>query len=304
MGGTAMETGDIEIAFEAPEPVRAALQNLGRTEAVRFSPNQRRLALAGIARNSVAIVDIEIAQNGERPHVTVTDVVELTAPGLEYPHGVDFLDDDELLVVARRGPPAVLRLPPSAGASDGAEAQPLDVARDLGFELLRGPNALAITTGADGDREVLIGHRNANVITRHVLRNDDSGALTVTANEPLLRRGIAIVDSVALSPDDAWLAVSNSSHHNVHVYDRSAPLDERSEPHCILRGASYPHGVCFSPDGRHLFVSDAARPFVHLHTRRGDQWSGVHYPAASLQVMDDETFLRGRINSRFWIMRC
>jgi sugar lactone lactonase YvrE len=131
-----------------------------------------------------------------------------------------------------------------------------------------------------------------------VLHRDDSGALTVTANEQLLHRWIAIVDGVAVSPDGAWLAFSNPPHHNVLVYERSASLREDSEPSCILRGGAYPHGLRFSPDGRHLFVADAGSPHVHLYTRERDSWSGVQHPAGSLRVMDDAVFVRGRRNLR------
>jgi hypothetical protein len=56
--------------------------------------------------------------------------------------------------------------------------------------------------------------------------------------------------------------------------------------------------VRFSPDGRHLFVADAGSPHVHVHARDGGAWHGVHYPVASVRVMDDDVFGRGRYNCR------
>ena len=59
---------------------------------------------------------------------------------------------------------------------------------------------------------------------------------------------------------------------------------------------TYPHGLRFTEDGRHLVVADAGAPCIHVFAARGGDWSGVHDPIATLEVMDDETFQRGRYN--------
>lgn len=292
-------SGSIGTCFDASPEVRRALHGIGRTEDLRFSPDGRRLALPSSDRNVIAIVDVDVDVmiGGTRPMVTVRAVTELRAPGLDYPHGVDFLDDATIVVANRYADVTLFRLPPCDGAAGRAELTPIDLPRDRGFDLLNGPSALAITSGADGDPEVLVGHRRADVLTSHVLRADAPGAFSVTTNDVLLHRWIAIIDGVAVSPDHAWIAVSNPWHQNVLLYERSSSLDE-SEPRCILRGASYPHGVRFSADGRHLFVADAGSPYVHVHAQGDGGWSGVQHPAASLRVMDDDVFRHGRANCR------
>jgi DNA-binding beta-propeller fold protein YncE len=280
----------IAISVEASPDVRAALHRFGRTEDVRFSPDQRRLALPSFDHNSIAVVDVEIGLHDGGPSVSVTGVVELTAPELDYPHGVDFLDDDTLVVANRNATVGLFRLP----SDDTAELQTIGL--EPGFELMHGPSAVAMTVGAE-DAEILIGHRHRNVLTRHVLRCDASGAFAVTDNSVLLQEWITVVDGAAMSPDGRWLALSNPWHQHVLVYD-AITLPHRTDPACVLRGASYPHGVRFGPDGGQLYVADAGSPHVHVHTRVGDSWDGVHYPTRSIRVMDDDVFQQGRSNCR------
>ena len=293
MGGM---DGSSEIEFDASSDVRAALDRFGRTEDVRYSPNNRRLALPSFDRNAVAVVDIEI--DDERPMVTATGMAEFTAPGLDYPHGVEFLNDETIIVANRNASVTAFRLPSADSGVGRGELLPIDLPSAHGFKLLHGPSAIAVMTRSDGTADVLIGHRYADTLTRHVLATDSDGSLRVATNEVLLQRRITIVDGVAVSPDGAWIAVSNPWHQNVLVYENTASLHEHSEPDGILRGASYPHGVRFGPDGRHLFVADAGSPYVHVHARHGDSWRGVQYPAASLRAMDHDVFQRGRYNCR------
>jgi DNA-binding beta-propeller fold protein YncE len=283
-------TSGIEISYDAPQSVRAALKRMARTEDVRFSPNNRRLALADLDRNSTAIVDVDITIGGNRPQVTVTDVAELSSPCLNSPHGVDFLDDETIIVANRGGNVTVLRLPSDDSAVNRAELTPIDPPPGRGFELLSAPSALAVAGDPDGGIEVLICNNSGNTITRHTLHDDP---LAVTTSDVLLHRWLDVPDGVAVSADDQWIAVSNHSTHTVMLYERSSSLHESSDPDGILRGASYPHGLRFSADARHLFVADAGRPYVHVYARDGEAWRGVQHPAASLRVMDDDVFQLG-----------
>ena len=99
-------------------------------------------------------------------------------------------------------------------------------------------------------------------------------ARTLRRSEVLLQRYLDIPDGVSVSPDRRWIAVSNHTPHNVH----------------------YPHGVRFSADGGHLFVADAGAPYLHVYAPGPDQWRGVRHPLATVRIMDDAAFERGRFN--------
>jgi hypothetical protein len=80
------------------------------------------------------------------------------------------------------------------------------------------------------------------------------------------------------------------------LYENSPALNPEAEPDGILRGVMYPHGLRFSADGRHLFVADAGAPYLHIYAQDSDQWRGVHHPMASVRVMNDAVFEKGRYN--------
>ena len=104
-----------QIAFDAPPDVRAALGTLGRTEDVRFAPSGRRLALAGFRNDRIAVADVEIAGTT----VAIRRLRELGSSSLHDPHGVDFLDEETLVVGNRKGGVVVFRL--SAASEDRVE---------------------------------------------------------------------------------------------------------------------------------------------------------------------------------------
>lgn len=278
-------TSGIEIVPDASPSVRAALEQTKGCEDVRFSPSNRRMALAKWDRNAIAVVDVDIAADDHRPHVTVTDVAEFSSPYLKYPHGVDFLDDETIIVANRDRDVTVFRLPSDGGQP--AELTPIDPPPGRRFELLNAPGSLAIATGADGGTEVLVCNNHGNTITRHSL---DDVSLAVTSSNVLLRRWLSFPDGIALAADGAWIAVSNHHAHIVTLYEPWESLHEDADPDCILRGVSYPHGVRFSADARHIFVADCGGPYVHVFGRDGQTWRGVQYPNLSVRVMDDDVF--------------
>ncbi len=49
-----------ELELSGPPMVLSALEGLGRTEDVRFSPDNRRLAIAGFGRHRVFLLDLAI----------------------------------------------------------------------------------------------------------------------------------------------------------------------------------------------------------------------------------------------------
>src|SRR3954453_10199758 len=73
---------DIRIVYDAPESIRAALERIGRTEDLQFSPNNRRLALAAFDRNSIAVIDVDIGVDRDDLKVALTALSELSSPHL------------------------------------------------------------------------------------------------------------------------------------------------------------------------------------------------------------------------------
>jgi Lipoprotein LpqB beta-propeller domain len=276
-------TVTLEVGFEAPAAVRDALAAMGRTEDIRLSPNGRRLAFAGYGGGRIAIADVEFTSTASGPEVAVTSLDWLASPDLREPHGVDFVDDDTLVVADRIAGIFVFRLPGPGGtggltriyATDGGPSAALDA-----------PGSVVVRSNGSG-HEVLLCENWENKILRHTLVD---GALA--PGEVVAHKWLDVPDGLTISEDGRWLAVSNHNAHSVFIYVSSA-LGEHSDPVAILRGVRYPHGLRFTRNSRRLVVADAGAPRVHVFVSPDGGWRGVGYPTASIRVMDDEAFALG-----------
>ena len=142
-----------ELPFAAPAGVRAVLDRIGRTEDVRFSPDNRRIAITAFHENLVVIVDVEIVPGGDDPRIVLTRATALTAAELASPHGVDFLDDDTIVVANRGGRVTVHRLPGGGGRESTAHAPAL-AASDPGD--IGQPGSVRVVRDGVGETEVLV----------------------------------------------------------------------------------------------------------------------------------------------------
>lgn len=124
----------------------------------------------------------------------------------------------------------------------------------------------------------------------------DRHGRSIRSGEIVLKKWLNLPDGVCVSKDRQWIAVSNHNTHGVLLYHWSPALNELASPDGMLRGGYFPHGLRFSADGRYLFVADAGAPFVHIYANGGEGWRGSRTPAASVRIMDEPLFLRGRHN--------
>jgi DNA-binding beta-propeller fold protein YncE len=292
-GGDTRSRG-AEIAYTAPRHVREAIASLRRTEDVRFSPDNRRLAIADFARNRVVLFDVEVTASASGASVALSHVIEIRSPDLKRPHGLDFVDDETLIVVNRGGDACLFALPKGEASDRVVELSPLHVMRAGGSHLLASPGSVCVHEGDRSLAEILICNNAGNTVTRHVL--DRSAGYTPGDGRVLVQKWLDIPDGVSITRDRRWMAVSNHSHNNVLLYENPDALTPEADPHGVLRGLQCPHGVRFDADGRHIFVADAGAPYVHVYARKGGCWHGVHSPITSFQVMDTATFLRGKYN--------
>jgi DNA-binding beta-propeller fold protein YncE len=259
----------LELQYTAPQSVTDAVDSLGRTEDVRFSPSNRRLAVASFHRDRIAVFDVDIMSSLGATRVALTAGVELSSPALQWPHGVDFIDDDTLIVTSRRRDVALFRLPSGERSVRSHEVLPMARWPADRTTLLNAPGSVAVTRVDETGCEVLICNNQGHTVTRHLLDCDAGRALR--HSEILLQKYLNILDGVSVSPDRRWIAVSNHAPHNVLLYENSPTLNSDAEPDGILRRVSYPHGLRFSADGRHLFVADAGAPYLHIYAQDPDQ---------------------------------
>ena len=282
------------IKFTASDHVWISLQGLGRTEEVKFSPNSRRLAVAGYKANKFLVIDVDIAVHSGITTVSLTDVVEVASKSLHAPHGLAFIDDETLIVGNRWGEAPIFRLPPSGGSEKKISISALQTIRQDDDHQLDSPGSVSVSPVADNQYEILICNNYAHYVTRHLLQMN--GQPTLIRHEKLLSKGLNIPDGVAVNMDNRWIAVSNHGSHCVYLYENTPQLNQQSRPDGVLRNINYPHGVLFTPDGNYIIVADAGSPYINIYAKNGDGWKGTRSPQATFRVMDEAVYHRGKIN--------
>ena len=271
------------LAVVASDAVRETLAALGRTEDVRLAPSGRRLAIACYAIDRIAVADVVLTGS----EVRIERIGLLSSSALGEPHGIDFVDEDTIVVTGRKSGLGVFRLP-----APTARREEWDVTPVLGLEPrdpLDAPGSVVARRVAADRHELLVCVNWSHEVRRHTLEAGDISPGTTVA-----RKWLDVPDGVAVSNDGGWTAISNHFTHSVFVYD-SATLGEGADPVAVLRGATYPHGLRFAAGDRRLLVADAGAPYVHVFAA-DEGWHGASYPAATIRVMDDEAFERARHN--------
>lgn len=278
----------MRIEFTAGEAIRAALATIGRTEDVTFSPDGKRLAVAGFLKNRILVIDVEASDAG----VALTNHLMLESQSFSQPHGIAWIDNDTIIVANRSGEVPIVRVPAERPESHLSFVSPLQTLRSDETDQLDTPGSLAIAPLSDELFEVLVCNNYSHFISRHLLQKRD---FAVVSSEILVNRGLDIPDSIAVSRSARWLAISNHSDQSVYFYRNGHGLDVGTKPDAIARGITFPHGLRFTPDGRSLLVADAGTPFVHVFTSGNGEWSGTLHPSTSIPVLDDDTFKRGEV---------
>lgn len=278
------------INFQAPNRIRKVLAKFGRTEDIKFSPDNKRLAISGFGRNRILLLDVEIAVSSNGIEVLLKDYAELSSESFHEPHGISFLDDENLIVANRSGLVTILKLPSRGTKEKGFMVTPLRVLKGGVYT----PGSVTVSRTDGGEQEVLVCNNLVHYVSRHIL--DSSSSYEIRSNEALLAKGLNIPDGVAVSHDGQWIAISNHNMHNVFLYRNHLSLDLESDPDAVLNGIEYPHGLCFTRDGSYILVADAGAPCVRVYAKGNDDWNGVRNPSLSIRVMEDEVYLRGRKN--------
>jgi len=217
-----------KIQYTAPQSVTDAVSSLGRTEDVRFSPSNRRLAVAAFKRNRIVVFDIDISLSSGTTQVALTGGIELSSSALQLPHGLDFIDEDTLIVTSRGSDVALFKLPSGEEIVRTHEVLPIARWPANGTTLLNAPGSIAVTHVEENMGEVLICNNDGHTVTRHLLDRDAGGA--IRNSEIVLNKYLNIPDGVSVSPDRRWIAVSNHTTHNVLLYENSPALNPDTRP--------------------------------------------------------------------------
>ena len=279
------------IAYAASDDVRAVIAGIGRTEDVQFSPDQKRLAIAGFALNRLLILDVTMGSAADRTPISLTGFLEIVSATFNAPHGVAWIDDRTLAVANREGQLSIIAVPAGRPKQSPVDVEPLRVFGGGGKDLISTPGSVSVAPVGLGLIEVLVCNNYADQVTRHLLDQRDGYA--VVASGILIDKGIQIPDGVARSRSGQWIAISNYDHQEVFLFRNNDSLNGAAAPQGVLIGVQCPHGMKFSADGKVLLVADAGAPFIQIFRSEDGDWTGEHAPSGAIRAVGDLAFARG-----------
>lgn len=285
------------LPIEAPPEVREVMGWIGRTEDIRFSPNNRRLALNDFLEQRIYVFAVRLDFLAPRPRITATGCAILSSKDLQYPHGLCFLDDSHLVIANRKGDVSVLQLPGGGSEVLEYDLKPLYTISSKNFlgTTTRSPGSVDCYKLGPHRYRLLVCNNYQHTVTSHRL---DMGSSVRARNDGVfLERGLQIPDGISISPDRKWIAVSNHVWGEALIYRNNEDTNSQTGAAVALKGMVCPHGIRFSPDGNRLFVADAATPYLHFFETAA-QWDAEHGPPKSVHMMDDRAFYFGRYDSR------
>lgn len=284
-----------EIDYSPSPAVRRALSTLGRTEDIRFSPDNSLAALAGYGRNTCLVLTMRIEHDNSGPSIALDDFVEIHSPAIVDPHGFDFIGNDRLVIANRSGAITVFRLPLRPFHGRTVTLTPERSISRIGlFHRLRTPGSVAVVPRTRNAFDILVCNTFAKRVSSH--RINLGGPAYFARGGIEAAAGLDIPDGIAVSPDKRYMAISNHNNHCVSIFDLTAPTGPSAKIAGTLAGISYPHGLRFSPDGKTLYVTDAGAPLVHKFSAPEGDWAIDAVPSKSVRVLSEQVFLAGRHN--------
>lgn len=286
----------MKFPFEATEAVLSALDNIGRTEDLSFSPNNLRLAIVSYSLSKVVIFDLDVRIATNIESILFTDCYEIISPDLNHPHGIAWLDNQTIIVANRFGAAVVLAVPAINPLHKVVVLSALQYINVTDTDKEYSTDCIDVYPLGLGLYEVLICSNNRNCISHHILDKNDNFSLK--ASSILLKKDFNLPDGVKFSPNMRWIAVSNHDDHTVFIFENLLALNISSPPCGILLGVSYPHGITFSSDLHTIFVADAGAPFVYGYYSESGNWRGEYMPFTRIKVVSDELFIRDHVNEQ------
>jgi hypothetical protein len=237
-----------------------------RSEDVRFSPSGQRLA---VITSQAKLLLFAIDANA-RP-VTAQLLTTMASADLRAAHGVDWIDEDTLVVANRAAGLAFFKIPRSNQWAAESKIAAVSIVQSSWFgapDEKRQLNAMRkVATGPGSarihDGYVYAGCNMSNTVTRHRIL----AGPTCDDGELVAQEGINIPDSAIVSPDGVWLAVADHYNHRVLIFrlGEKSPCGALTDPRL-----KHPHGIAINPSGTVIVAADAGgRGIFAFHARDG-----------------------------------
>ncbi|MEL6736115.1 MAG: hypothetical protein AAFO98_09580 [Pseudomonadota bacterium] len=289
-----------QIPFTVSKRAEACFDSLDRTEDLRLSPSNNWLAIANYLLDCITLFSVRIvpASTEHSSGFELVDYWQIASPSFNEVHGLDFLDDNTLVVGNRLSGIDIFKLPSKPPMGQTVHVEPSKTINKAAKDIdLQNPGSVCSFYQADGTRQILAANNYGHFISSHLLSN--VGPFRKLRSRVLIAGDLGIPDGVTISDDHKYIAISNHVTHEVLVFKNTGHYGAYDEPCARLQKVIYPHGLRFTRGGKELFVSSAGSPFLHLYRANGgNSWSGLYKPANTFQVIDNDTFKAGASNDQ------
>lgn len=286
---------DSKVQINMDETTKDFFDQIGRTEDIRFSSDNKKLAIAGFLENFCIILDIDIEWTGQKPVVNVIKGIKIQSSKINEPHGIELIDNDYLIVANRSGFISLFDIKNLPLTSSHVTLSPIKVIKNIGLlKRLNSPGSICILNSKVDEIYILACNNYSHQISRHVIPLKNR--FKFVKNDIFLKNGFDIPDGIAINKDKSWIAISDHGTNRVLMFNHSSGLASNSVNTGELIDAGYPHGVRFSDDGKMIFVADAGSPFVNVYQSQTGIWYGEHSPIKKLRVLSEDAFIRGHAN--------
>ena len=101
----------MEVKYNTSAKIKNILESIGRTEDIKFSPDNKRFAILEYLENKIHLLGIDIDRNVSPPEISITTYSLIKSSNLKNPHGICFLGNDHIIVCNRFGDVSIFKIP-------------------------------------------------------------------------------------------------------------------------------------------------------------------------------------------------
>ena len=151
-----------KLKFNASKCADEVVHSLQRTEDIKFSPSGNRLAVASYLSNTISIFDVSITGSKNSKQVDLINAAIISSSDLKHPHGLDFVDEEKILVTNREGLVHLFEVP--INTSGQLELKPSGVMKS---DYISTPGSIVVCKKEKNLYEALICNSFVDRVTRH-----------------------------------------------------------------------------------------------------------------------------------------
>ena len=276
--------------YQASQEIKDVISSIGRTEDVKFSMDERRLAITDFLVNKIHLFELCI-DNDASTVIKLTKCITICSDDFKRPHGIVFLGNDHFVVANRDGDITLFECPKTSLETSEIQLKALQIFKGSRFYgKIWSPGSVASYEMENGTYRVIVCNNYLHTVISFTVDLTDN--VKIKNKGVLIKRGLSTPDGVCVSPNKKWVAISNHDKSEVRIYKLTPVLNRFSDADGKLVGTAHPHGIRFSECGDKLFVANASGQHLQVYQNQNDSWKGIFEPIRTVKIVDDDVFAK------------